>query len=239
MTEDLRSSLLVVDDEEALLAVMRVTLEAAGYRVREATQGRAALGEVALSSPDAIILDLKLPDLSGVEVLRALRSICRTPVLVLSVLKDEATKVAALDAGADDYITKPFGREELLARLRTLLRRANAVASDRPLRFGPLEVDLATQWVGRQGRQIKLSATEFQLLRLLVVNADRIVTHRTILAELWGPRAEGRVHYVRTYMAKLRLKLGEEFDAAGYLQSESGIGYRLVSRPGEAGEARP
>lgn len=224
-------NVLIVDDEAPLLAVMRLTLESAGYRVREATEGRIALGEVALAKPDAIVLDLKLPDISGIDVLRALRPMCASPVVVLSVLGDETTKVEALDAGADDYITKPFGRDELLARLRALLRRSNAATPGQTLRFGPIEIDLTAQWVKRDGRQVKLTGTEFMLIRLFARNRDKVVTHRTILHEIWGPEAEGRVNYVRTYMARLRSKLGPEFDAAGYLQSESGIGYRLVSQP--------
>jgi two-component system, OmpR family, KDP operon response regulator KdpE len=226
-----RPDILVAGGDAELRRRVGDALDQAGFGVREVADGRTALGEIAVRRPDGVILELQLPDLGGPEMLRALRPICDAPVLVVSSLASEEDKVAALDGGADDYLTRPFGTAELVARLRALLRRSGAGVRDRCVRLGPVEIDLARRWVGRDGRQIRLTATEFELLRLLVAHRDQVVSHRKILRELWGPAAEDRIHYVRTYMARLRGKLGEDLDAAGYLQSESGVGYRLVSRP--------
>ncbi len=231
MSPERKSDVLVVDDEPQIRRLLNFSLDEGGYSVREAGDGRMALGEIALRKPDVIILDLRLPDISGIEVLHALRAICDAPVLILSVVADEDNKVAALDEGADDYLTKPFGSRELLARLKALMRRKTSAPADRIVHLGPIDVDLTLQWVTKDGRPLKLTATEYQLLKLLIVDLDKVVTHRKILRELWGPAAEDRIHYVRTYMARLRTKLGKEFTAAGYLQSESGVGYRLVSHP--------
>jgi two-component system KDP operon response regulator KdpE len=231
MSPEHKSDVLVVDDEAQIRHVLCYSLDEAGYAVREAPNGRTALGEITLRPPDAVILDLRLPDISGNEVLRALRPMCDAPVLILSVLGEEENKIAALDEGADDYLTKPFGGGELLARLRALLRRKTLVDHHRCFRFGPIDVDLSRRWVTRDGRQVRLTSTEFELLRLMIMHRDKVVTHRKILRELWGPAAEERIHYVRTYMARLRTKLGEEVDRAGYFQSESGIGYRFVTHP--------
>jgi two-component system KDP operon response regulator KdpE len=232
MTAERKSKILLVDDQAPLRRPLRHKLEAAGYAVREAQTGAQVMGEFTRHAPDLVILDFWPPGSSGPEVLRGLRALHSAPVLVLSDWGEETNKVAALDAGADDYLTKPFGEAELLARLRALLRRVRPVASMRgKYRFGPIELDLARRRVLCEGRSIRLTATEYSLLRLLVMNRDNVLTHRHILRELWGPHAEGYVHYLRTYMMRLRRKFGQEVSAAGYFQTESSVGYRFVSEP--------
>lgn len=229
---DRKSEILLVDDEAQIRRLLRFTLEEAGYVVREAESGRVALGEVALHAPDLVILDLGLPDIHGTEVLRALRHLCSIPVLILSVLGHEKSKVEALDCGADDYLTKPFGGEELLARLRSLLRRVHPLlAVVKTFQFGPIQVDLERSRVLKNGHAIRLTAIEFKLLRLLILNRDKVLTHHYILSEIWGPRATNNTNYLRIYMMHLRRKLGEEVDSAGHFQTESGVGYRFVSDP--------
>ena len=233
VTAERKSNILLVDDEAPLRRPLRHKLEAAGYAVREAESGSQAMTEFARQTPDLVILDFGVRDSSGTEVLRGMRALHAAPVMVLSEWGEETSKVAALDAGADDYLTKPFGEAELLARLRALLRRVRPAEPARgKYRFGPIELDLAHRRVLRAGKPIKLTATEYSLLRLLVLNRDNVLTHRQILRELWGPQAEGYVHYLRTYMMRLRRKFGEEVNAAGYFQTESSIGYRFVSEPG-------
>jgi two-component system KDP operon response regulator KdpE len=235
MNSERKSEILLVDDEAQLRRLLRYTLEEAGYAVREAENARTALGEIALQAPDLLILDLGLPDSSGAEVLRAMRPLCSVPVLILSVLGHEQSKIAALDAGADDYLTKPFESGELLARLRALLRRAHAgLAVERNFHFGPIEVDLERSRVLRHGQMVKLTAMEYGLLRLLVMHRDKVLTHRHILRELWGPQATKNTNYLRIYMMRLRRKLGEDLDSAGHFQTESGVGYRFVSNPAPA-----
>jgi two-component system KDP operon response regulator KdpE len=196
--------------------------------MREAETGRAGLSEVAHRRPDAIILDLGLPDIPGVEVLTRLREWCPVPVLILSVFGQEKNKIAALDAGADDYLTKPFGSGELLARLRVLLRRVKSTEETAPVQFGTIEVDLAKRLVTKDRQVVKLTAREYALLRMFVVHKGKVLTHRQILSELWGPNAEGQTHYLRIYMMRLRQKLEVDPDAPQYFQTESGVGYRLL-----------
>lgn len=232
MSIERKSDILLVDDEEQIRRLLRYTLEEAGYVVREAESGRIALGEIALHAPDLVILDLGLPDTNGTEVLRALRQLCSIPVLILSVLGHEQSKIAALDAGADDYLTKPFSGGELLAHLRALLRRSHPTSAvESNFHFGPIQVDLERSRVLRNGQLVKLTALEFKLLRLLVMHRDKVLTHRHILGELWGPKATNNTNYLRIYMMHLRRKLGEEVDSAGHFQTESGVGYRFVSDP--------
>jgi len=232
MSDERHYSILLVDDEEQIRRLLRYALEEDGYRVREAESGRIALGEIALHTPDLIILDLGLPDAHGTEVLRALRPICSAPVLILSVLGNEKGKIAALDSGADDYITKPFAGGELLARLRALLRRAQPqAASSNNFVFGAIQVNLEQRRVLRDGKPVKLTAQEFKVLRLLVMNRDKVLTHEHILSELWGFHAAANTNYLRYYMMQLRRKLGEDADSAGHFQTESGVGYRFVSCP--------
>jgi two-component system KDP operon response regulator KdpE len=222
---------LVIDDEMQIRRLLRFTLEDAGYLVREAENGQAGLIAAAHRQPDAVILDLGLPDLAGLDVLKRLREWSATPILILSVFSQEGNKIAGLDAGADDYLTKPFGGGELLARLRALLRRTKPEAPATAFLFGPVEVDLVRRRVKRDGRTVKLTGIEYALLRLLVTHRDKVLTHRQILCELWGPKADGQTHYLRTYMMRLRKKLEPDPDTPRHFQTESGIGYRFVSEP--------
>ena len=220
--------ILVVDDEVQIRRLLRITLESAGYLVREAEAGRIALDEVARRAPDAIILDLGLPDLSGVEVLRRLREWSRVPVLVLTVRSAETDKVTALDGGADDYLTKPFGGAELTARLRAILRRAPTGAELAAVTFGDITVDLAARVVRRKTEEVKLTPREYSLLRILVLHRGRVVTHQQILREVWGPKAEEFTHYLRVHMTHLRQKIEADPHHPRHLKTESGIGYRLL-----------
>ena len=224
---DPQFEILIVDDEEQIRRLLRGSLTTAGYKVREAGDGQSALSEVAYQRPDAIILDLGLPDLAGLEVLRRLREWCQIPVLVLSVRGQEREKITALDAGANDYMTKPFGWGELLARLRVLLRREPVVTGENVVQFGLVTVDLGRRVVTRHGQEVKVTAREYALLRLLVIHRNKVITHRQILRELWGPGAEAQTHYVRVYMARLRQKFEDEPNRPRFLITESGSGYRL------------
>lgn len=220
--------ILVIDDEIQIRRLLRLTLEAAGHRVREAATGALGLNEAAVQRPDAIILDLSLPDLGGLEVLRRLREWTQLPVLILSVRDGEAEKIAALDAGADDYLTKPFGGGELLARLRVLLRRAQPAAELSVVRFGAVEVDFAQRTVTRDGADLHLTVKEYALLRLLLQHRGKVVTHRQLLRDVWGPGHEEDTHYLRVHMANLRKKIEAAPEHPAFLRTESGIGYRFV-----------
>ncbi|MEN9840967.1 MAG: hypothetical protein RL376_767 [Verrucomicrobiota bacterium] len=228
MTPTTLGTLLVIDDERQIRRLLRVTLEAAGYRVREAETGQLGLQEIAAAAPDGVILDLGLPDLDGVDVLRRLREWSRLPVLVLSVREAEETKIAALDAGADDYLTKPFGGGELLARVRALLRRATADAEPAILRFGDIELDRASRLVRRAGDEVHLTAKEYALFALLAQHHGKVVTQRQLLREIWGANAEDNSHYLRVHMTHLRQKLERQPSAPELLKTEPGIGYRLI-----------
>jgi two-component system, OmpR family, KDP operon response regulator KdpE len=223
-----KPTILVIDDEVQIQRLLRITLEAAGYTVLEADSGRLGLEEAARGQPDAIILDLGLPDLGGLDVLRMLREWSKIPVLVLTVLAAERDKVAALDAGADDYLTKPFGSAELTARVRAILRRAPGENEPAVVAFGDIEVDLAARVVRRAGAEVRLTAKEYAMLRLLVIHRGKVVTHGQMLRELWGPKAEENTHYLRVHMTHIRQKLETEPHKPRHLRTESGIGYRLV-----------
>ena len=223
-----KHDILVIDDEVQIRRLLRMTLESAGHAVREVETGQQGLDEVAKRAPDAVILDLGLPDVPGLEVLRRLREWSRVPVLVLTVLADEADKVAALDAGADDYLTKPFGSAELLARIRAILRRVPTGAEAAAISFGDITVDLAARVVTRGGAEVKLTPREYDLLRILVQHRGRVVTHQQILREIWGPKSEEQTHYLRVHMTHLRQKIEAEPHRPRHLKTESGIGYRLV-----------
>jgi len=222
------AEILVIDDEVQIRRLLRLTLESAGYRVREAETGLLGLTEASLKRPDALILDLGLPDPGGLEILRRLREWSQLPVLILSVRGEEADKIAALDAGADDYLTKPFGGGELLARLRVLLRRAQPAGEVSALAFGDVEVDYVKRIVTKAGAEVHLTAKEYALLRLLLQHRGKVVTHRQLLRDVWGENAGDSTHYLRVYMTHLRQKLESDPARPQFLKTESGIGYRFT-----------
>ena len=222
-----QSEVLVIDDEVQIRRLLRVTLESAGFRVREVEGGELGLVEAATKRPDAIILDLGLPDLPGIEVLKRLREWSRLPILILSVRGQEADKIEALDAGADDYLSKPFGGGELLARLRAMLRRVQTREEESGVSFGEVEIDFARRVVTKAGTAVKLTPKEYGLLRLLVLHRGRVITHRQLLRELWGPKAEEQTQYLRVYMTHLRQKLENDPNQPRFFKTESGIGYRF------------
>jgi len=224
----LSPAVLVVDDEVQIRRFLRLALETAGYRVSEAETGQLGLTSSAAARPDGIVLDLGLPDMDGTTVLRRLREWSQTPVLVLSVRDGEEDKIGALEAGADDYLTKPFSSRELVARLRAVLRRTQPAPEPAVVTFGEIAVDLAARIVRRSGIEVKLTGKEYALLRLLVQHRGRVVTHRDILREIWGPQAEDCTHYLRVQMTHLRKKLEPEPQQPRHLRTEAGIGYRLV-----------
>jgi two-component system KDP operon response regulator KdpE len=219
---------LVVDDEPSIVRALRINLAARKYEVSTATDGASGLAAVARDRPDVMILDLGLPDMDGTEVIRGVRGWTSTPIIVLSVWGQEGQKVAALDAGADDYVTKPFGMDELLARLRAAVRRA-APAPDEPVvATEHFTVDLAAKRVSRNGGgDVGLTPTEWQLLEVLVRNRGRLVTQRQLLQEVWGPAYETESNYLRVYVAQLRRKLEPEPSRPRYLLTEPGMGYRF------------
>jgi two-component system, OmpR family, KDP operon response regulator KdpE len=222
------ATVLVVDDEPQILRALETTLRGAGYAVVTAASGEAALTQAAVRPPDAVVLDLVLPGKSGTEVCRQLREWSQVPILVLSAVGDERDKVAALDAGADDYVTKPFGIDELLARLRAMLRRATPVAEP-VIAIGDLQIDLEKRAVYRNGELIQLTPHEFGLMRLLALNEGKLLTHRTILREVWGPAYQAESHYLHVYVSQLRRKIEPDPTRPCYLLTEAGVGYRLVS----------
>ena len=219
---------LVVDDEPQILRALQTNLRGAGYEVDTASTAESALAAAAMRPPDAVILDLVLPDRSGTEVCRELRTWSSAPVLVLSVVGDEPEKVAALDAGADDYIEKPFGIEELLARLRAVLRRAGPSGGP-VLEIGELVVDLDKRSVAVSGRPVSLTPHEFELLRVLAQNEGKLMTHPAILREVWGPAYGEESHYLHVYISQLRRKIEDDPARPRYLLTEPGAGYRLVT----------
>jgi len=221
--------LLIVDDEVQILRLLRHVLEHGGFQVHEARTGSLALGEAATQRPDAMILDLGLPDLDGLKVLRRLREWSKVPVLILTIRDGEDDVIAALDEGADDYLTKPFRARELLARVRAMLRRAHTPEETAVVRFGEIEIDLAGHIVRRGGLKIHLTAKEYGLLRLLVQHRGKVVTHGQILRELWGPNSEQNTHYLRVYITYLRQKLESNPRMPAFLKTEAGIGYRLIA----------
>jgi two-component system, OmpR family, KDP operon response regulator KdpE len=218
---------LVVDDEEQILRALESTLRGAGYDVEVASTAEAALTKAATRPPEAVVLDLVLPDGSGVDVCRELRRWTQAPVLVLSALGEEREKVAALDAGADDYVTKPFGVDELLARLRALLRRAGPAASP-VIEIGELRIDLDKHAVHRNGEAVQLTPHEFGLMQLFAQNVGRLLMHKTILREVWGHAYESESHYLHVYVSQLRRKIERDPTRPRYLLTEPRAGYRFV-----------
>jgi two-component system KDP operon response regulator KdpE len=218
---------LVIDDEVQIRRLLRVVLESADYQVHEAETAAQGLTDAATRRPDVVLLDLGLPDSDGVNVLRRLREWSQVPVIVLSVRDDEEGKVAALDAEADDYVTKPFSSAELLARLRAAQRKTRPEEEISRFKSGDLIVDLTARVVTRAGHDVKLTATEYALLRLFVRHAGRVLTHRQILREIWGPKSEEHRQYLRVYVTHLRQKIERDPAAPELVKTEPGIGYRL------------
>jgi two-component system, OmpR family, KDP operon response regulator KdpE len=219
---------LVVDDEPSIVRALRINLTARKYEVSTAIDGASGLAAVARDRPDVMILDLGLPDMDGTEVIRGVRGWTSTPIIVLSVWGEESRKVAALDAGADDYVTKPFGMDELLARLRAAVRRASPEPDEPVVTTGHFTVDLGAKRVTRpDDGDVSLTPTEWQLLEVLVRNRGRLVTQRQLLQEVWGPAYETESNYLRVYVAQLRRKLEPEPSRPRYLLTDPGMGYRF------------
>lgn len=231
MSEPTGASVLIIDDEAQIRRFLGISLRAQGYEVLEAENGAMGLQTLASRGADAVILDLGLPDLDGHDVLRELRAWSSVPVIVLSVRSGEAEKVKALDAGANDYVTKPFGVQELSARLRALLRLRPEEDQAAIFDDGVLKIDLARRQVMRNGEAVALTRKEWSLLNLLMRHSGRVVTQPQILRELWGPTHEEDTHYLRILVAKLRTKLGDDAAAPRYLHTEAGVGLRFVSDP--------
>jgi two-component system KDP operon response regulator KdpE len=220
--------ILIVDDEPQICKLLRVSLGAHGYNLEEAENGQEGISRAAVFKPDLIILDLGLPDMDGKEVIVRVREWSQSPIIVLSARDQEREKVQALDAGADDYITKPFGVGELMARIRVSLRRA-AHAEDEPIvTCGDLAVDFALRRVTVAGREVKLTPTEYELMRVLIQHAGKVLTHRQLLKTVWGTSYNEDTHYIRVYIGQLRRKIEENPTQPKYIITESGVGYRLM-----------
>jgi two-component system, OmpR family, KDP operon response regulator KdpE len=223
--------ILVVDDEPQIVRALKVILRGAGYATEQAESKEEALNAVSVRPPDAMVLDLVLPDGSGVDVCAEVRNWTSLPIIVLSAVGDEHEKVKALDAGADDYITKPFGTDELLARLRAALRRVGEDGGEPTIALGALVIDLAARTVTRDGAEVHLTPIEFDLLRVLARHRGKLVTHRQLLHEVWGPGYEDETHYLRVHIAHIRSKIEPEASRPRHLITEPGIGYRLRDEP--------
>lgn len=223
-----RPKILIVDDEEQIRLFLRITLKAAGYDSLEAANGGAAIEACTGRKPDLVLLDLGLPDISGIDVIRAVRVWTQLPIIVLSVRADEEDKVSALDAGANDYVQKPFSTAELLARIRACLRSYSGEAADPVIEAGALRIDVPAHIVTLDGVAVKLSPKEFDLLTVLARAAGRVCTHRQLLQSVWGPSHREDVQYLRVYIGQLREKLGDAQGVPRYIVNEPGIGYRLV-----------
>ncbi|HEV2907267.1 MAG TPA: response regulator transcription factor [Actinomycetota bacterium] len=227
------SKVLVVDDDHQIREALRRGLKARGYEVLSAGNGETALDILSGASVDVVVLDLGLPGIDGHDVIRRLRSFSDVPVVVLSVRESQSEKVTALDAGADDYVVKPFGMDELLARMRAALRRARPEEARPKLRFSELQVDLARRLVHLGGQPVHLTPTEYRLLEALATNAGKLLTHSWLLRRVWGPAYDRESHYVRVYVQQLRQKLRDDPGRPRYIITEPGLGYRWNPEPDE------
>jgi len=224
---DAGQRVLVVDDENAIRRYLRTALTAQGFVVYEASNGQETLNAVVENRPDVIILDLGLPDFDGIEVTRRLREWSQTPIIILSVREAENDKIAALDAGADDYLTKPFGTGELMARMRVVMRRLAGKSDEPVLQVDDLKMDLSRRIVTVNENQIPLTPTEYEILRLLLQNAGKVITHRQLLRQVWGTAYESEMHMLRVNISNLRRKIEPNPSRPHYLITESGVGYRI------------
>lgn len=225
------AQILVVDDEPAILRAVRINLLRHGFRVETAESGQQALAFQSIHHPDLILLDLGLPDVDGLEIIRQVRAQSNTPVIVLSVRGAEREKVAALDLGADDYLTKPFGVDELVARIRVALRHTAHPTSGNVAvaRVGDLEVDFEQRRVRVGGQDVRLSPTEYTLLKVFLTHPNKVLTNRMILQQVWGPEYASEAHYLHVYVARLRKKIEQDSQNPRYLLTEPGVGYRLLA----------
>lgn len=230
MNQDKGARVLIIDDESQIRKMMKVALAAHGYELEEGASGQEGLALAATFHPDLIVLDLGLPDMDGLEVLKRLREWTQTPIIVLSVREMENDKIKALDSGADDYVTKPFSMGELLARMRVALRHS-AKSGDEPLlEIGDLTVDLAHRQVFVEDKEIKLTPTEYEILKNLAIHAGKVLTHRQLLRTIWGVDYQDEAHYLRVYIGQLRRKIEPDPTRPKYIITEPGVGYRLILR---------
>lgn len=220
--------ILVIDDEVQIRRLLRISLESHGYKVEEASTGKDGLVQVAMVRPDIIVLDLSLPDADGLEILKELRSWNKTPVLILSVKDSEKDKIQLLDAGADDYLTKPFSVGELLARIRVMFRHLIPISREAVFTSSHLRVDLGKRIVLFNNEEVKLTPTEYSILRYLILHAGKVITQTQIMREVWGPNFEGETNYLRVYIAQLRKKIELDSSNPQLIITEPGVGYRLI-----------
>ncbi|MFZ5945999.1 MAG: response regulator [Bacillota bacterium] len=228
MPDNKNARVLIIDDEIQIRKMLKVALSAYGYEISEAESGQDGLNQAALFHPDLIILDIGLPDFDGFEVINRLREWSEVPILILSVQDQEADKIRALDAGADDYVTKPFSMGELLARMRVALRHAAKTEDEPVLYFGDLVIDLAHRQVLVNNQEIKLTPTEYDILKQLALHAGRVLTHRQLLRAIWGMDYQEESHYLRVYIGQLRRKIEPDPTRPKYIITEPGVGYRLI-----------
>ena len=220
--------ILIIDDETQIRRFLRVTLTGHGYVVKDVGTGKAGLDVVAKFSPDLVVLDLGLPDIDGVDVVRQLREWSKVPVIILSVKEQETDKITALDAGADDYVTKPFGMGELLARIRAAMRHIVGTDEQPVLQFDDLIIDLVHRRITVDDNEIKLTLTEYEIVKNLAINAGKVITHRALLRTVWGPSYENEVQYLRVYIGQIRRKLERDPSRPKHIITEPGVGYRLL-----------
>lgn len=226
MSPDVR--ILLIDDEPAIRSVVKMSLEASGYKVSEAQDGQSGMAMIANFHPHLVLLDLGLPDLNGFEVLKELRKWTRVPIIILTVTDNEQTKVTLLDSGADDYLTKPFGSKELLARVRVALRNVGMIEATPIFVSDDLEVDLSQKKVTVSGSEVKLTATEYEVLSRLVRDHGKIISQKTLLKQIWGSISEDQSHYLRIYINQLRKKIEKNPSEPKHIMTEPGVGYRIV-----------
>ena len=219
---------LVIDDEKQIRRMLNIALTGNGFNITEAATGNDGLNQAIVFHPDIIILDLGLPDCDGHEVISKLREWTQIPIIILSVREQESEKITALDAGADDYITKPFSIGELLARIRVALRRSAKTVDEPILAFGEISLDIARRIVTLKGEELKLTPTEYEILKYMALKADRVVTQQQLLRAIWGPNHQEHTHYLRIYIGQLRHKIEADPTQPRYILTEAGIGYRLV-----------